>query len=65
MKPAAPRNLPASVAARLRDRSRRTGDDYQVLLAAYFCERFLYRLSRSSVGNRFVLKGPLCPTRNR
>jgi hypothetical protein len=32
MKPAAPRNLPASVAARLRDRSRRTGDDYQLLL---------------------------------
>ena len=59
MKPAGARNLPASVAARLRDRSRRTGDDYQILLAAYFCERFLYRLSRSSVGNRFVLKGAM------
>jgi hypothetical protein len=35
--------LPASVAAPLRDRSRRTGDDYQLLLVAYLCERFLYR----------------------
>lgn len=51
--------MPASVAARLRDRSRRTGDDYQLLLVAYLCERFLYRLSRSSVGNRFVLKGAM------
>jgi hypothetical protein len=59
MKLPGPRNLPASVAARLRERSRRTGDDYQLLLAAYFCERFLYRLSRSSVGDRFVLKGAM------
>lgn len=59
MKAPGPGNLPASVAARLRDRSRRTGDDYQLLLAAYFCERFLYRLSRSSVSDRFVLKGAM------
>jgi len=59
MKSTGPKNLPASVAARLRDTSRRTGDDYQVLLAAYFCERFLYRLSRSSVSDRFVLKGAM------
>jgi hypothetical protein len=59
MKTPGPRNLPASVAARLRDRSRQTGDDYQLLLVAYLCERFLYRLSRSSVGNRFVLKGAM------
>jgi hypothetical protein len=59
MKPQGPRNLPASVAARLRDRSRRTGDDYQLLLGAYFCERFLYRLSQSAVRDRFVLKGAM------
>ena len=44
--------MPASVAARLRDRSRATGDDYQVLLTAYFFERFLFRLSRSPVRRR-------------
>jgi len=59
MKPSGPRNLPASVAARLRDRSHATGDDYQVLLTAYFFERFLYRLSRSPVSDRFVLKGAM------
>jgi hypothetical protein len=35
MKPPGPRNLAASVAARLRDMSRRTGDDYQILLGAW------------------------------
>ena len=59
MKPPGPRNLAASVAARLRDMSRRTGDDYQILLGAYFCERFLYRLSQSPVSARFVLKGAM------
>jgi hypothetical protein len=59
MKPPGPRNLAASVAARLRDMSRRTGDDYQILLGAYFCERFLYRLSQSPVRARFVLKGAM------
>jgi len=59
MKPSGPTNMPASVAARLRDRSRATGDDYQVLLTAYFFERFLFRLSRSPVSDRFVLKGAM------
>jgi hypothetical protein len=57
VKPPGRRNLAASVAARLRKTSRRTGDDYQILLGAYFCERFLYRLSQSPVNGRFVLKG--------
>jgi len=43
MKPPGRRNLAASVAARLLDTSRRTGDDYQILPSAYFCERFFYR----------------------
>jgi hypothetical protein len=59
MKPPGRRNLAASIADRLLETSRRTGDDYQLLLAAYFCERFLYRLSQSSVSDRFALKGAL------
>jgi len=52
-------NLPASVAARLLNRAKQTGDDYQTLLASYCLERFLYRLGASSVRNRFVLKGAM------
>jgi hypothetical protein len=59
MKPPGRRNLAASIADRLLETCRRTGDDYQLLLAAYFCERFLYRLSQSSVSDRFALKGAM------
>lgn len=59
MKPPGRRNLAASVAARLLEKARRTGDDYQLILGAYFCERFLYRLSQSPVSARFVLKGAM------
>jgi len=52
-------NLPASVHARLLNRAHETGDDYQTLLTNFCFERFLYRLSRSSVRNRFVLKGAM------
>ncbi len=53
------RNLPASVAARLLDRARQTGDEYQTLLTAYCFERFLYRLGVSELRDRFVLKGAM------
>ncbi len=53
------RNLSASVAARLLERAKRTGEDYQALLTAFFCERFLYRLGLSGVRRRFVLKGAM------
>jgi hypothetical protein len=53
------RNLSASVLARLLERARRTGDDYQVLLVAFACERFLHRLDSSIVRDRFVLKGAM------
>lgn len=53
------RNLPASVAARLLNRAKRTGDDYQILLTSFCCERFLYRLGISDARNRFVLKGAM------
>ena len=53
------RNLPASVLARLSNRARQTGEDYQVLLNAFVCERFLHRLGASQAADRFVLKGAM------
>ncbi|MBD3237471.1 MAG: nucleotidyl transferase AbiEii/AbiGii toxin family protein [Candidatus Eisenbacteria bacterium] len=53
------RDIAASVAARLLNRAKETGDEYQNLLTAYALERFLYRLSRSDRSKRFVLKGAL------
>jgi hypothetical protein len=52
-------NLAASVAARLLNRAKQSGDDYQTLLTSYCCERFLYRLGTSGVRDRFVLKGAM------
>ena len=52
-------NLAASVAARLLNRAKQTGDDYQTLLTSYCLERFLYRLGASSLRDRFVLKGAM------
>lgn len=52
-------NLAASVAARLLNRTRETGDDYQMLLTSYCIERFLYRLSISDRREGFVLKGAM------
>jgi len=52
-------NLAASVAARLLNRARERGEDYQTLLSSYCLERFLYRLGRSALRDRFVLKGAM------
>ena len=52
-------DLAASVAARLLNRARQTGDDYQTLLTSFCFERFLYRLGMSEVRERFVLKGAM------
>lgn len=54
-----PVNLAESVRQRLLNLARREGEDFQVTLNNYFLERFLYRLSRSAVHHRFVLKGAL------
>jgi len=59
MNPRSSRNPAASVLALLLKEAKRAGDDYQVLLNAYICERFLYRLGFSSMRDRFVLKGAL------
>ena len=52
-------DLAASVLARLLNKSKATGDDYQTLLTSYCFERFLYRLGVSPLRNRFVLKGAM------
>ena len=53
------RNLPASVTARLLNRAKQAGDDYQTILTSFCLERFLYRLGESEVRDRFVLKGAM------
>jgi type I restriction enzyme S subunit len=52
-------NVAASVHARLMNRSRQTGEDFQFLLQRYGAERLLYRLGLSPYRDRFVLKGAM------
>lgn len=49
----------ASVLARLLNRSRNTGENYNLLLSRFVIERLLYRLSVSPHAGSFVLKGAL------
>ncbi len=53
----APKNVGASVRARLLRLARDRGDDFQLLLLRYVNERLLYRLATSEHAPRFVLKG--------
>jgi len=53
------KNLPASVQARLQKNARTSKRPFQELLQYYAMERFLYRLSKTPHGARFVLKGAL------
>jgi len=52
-----PKNIVASVQARLVDRSRELGVEHQLTLARFGGERLLYRLSKSEFADRFILKG--------
>jgi predicted nucleotidyltransferase component of viral defense system len=52
-----PKNLVASVQARLVERSRVLGVEHQLTLARFGGERLLYRLSKSEFADRFILKG--------
>jgi len=52
-----PKNVPASIRERLRNLARPDGSDFNLLLAAFATERFLYRLSQSKHAEHFVLKG--------
>jgi predicted nucleotidyltransferase component of viral defense system len=53
------KNVAASVKQRLLNLSRRTGEDFQLLLTRYAVERLLFRLAKSEYANRFVLKGAI------
>ena len=57
--PREPRNIGASVRARLLDRARAEKSDFQILLTRYALERLLYRLSVSEHRERFILKGAM------
>lgn len=56
------RDVGASVRARLLTLARQKNQLFDVLLTRYVLERFLYRLSKSDFGERFVLKGALLLT---
>jgi hypothetical protein len=51
------RNLSASVLAHLLIRAKQTGDDYQNLITAFLCERFLYRLGTRKI-EKWLPGGP-------
>jgi len=51
------KNIAESVRARLLNLSKQRGDEFQLTLANYVIERFLYRLGQSPLRDRFVLKG--------
>jgi predicted nucleotidyltransferase component of viral defense system len=53
------KNVAHSVRERLLNLSRRSGEDFQLLLTRYAVERLLYRLARSEHRDDFVLKGAM------
>ncbi len=52
-------NVGASVRQRLLNLRDQTGENAQALFTQFAIERFLYRLSRSAIADRFVLKGAM------
>lgn len=55
----APKNLSASVKARLLALARSRDETFNALLTRYGIERLLYRLGRSRHADRFLLKGAM------
>lgn len=53
------KNLVASVRARLMNHAQATGRPFQEVLQYYAMERLLYRLSKSTHSDDFILKGAL------
>ena len=53
------KNISASVRQRLLNLRQAKREDYNALLTQYAIERFLYRLSKSDLAERFVLKGAM------
>jgi predicted nucleotidyltransferase component of viral defense system len=54
-----PKDVAASVRARLLELSRRRGVEFQLVLSEFAIERLLYRLGVSPHADRFVLKGAM------
>jgi len=52
-------NLAASMHQRLLNQSKARGIDFNLLLARFTVERFLYRLAQSAYADQFVLKGAM------
>ena len=50
-------DIAASIKARLLNRARETGEEFELFLVRYACERFLYRLGTSALRERCILKG--------
>lgn len=50
-------NLAASIKARLLNKARIVGSEFELFLVRYACERFLYRLGESVERDRCILKG--------
>lgn len=59
MKGRQPKNMPASVHQRLHNWAVEHHDDMNLVLTRYALERLLYRLSRSTHADQFVLKGAM------
>jgi len=57
VKPGGPKNIVASIQARLVQRSHELDVEHQLTLARFGGERLLYRLSKSEFADRFILKG--------
>jgi len=54
-----PKNIGASIRQKLLNLSQQSKQDYNLILARYAAERFLYRLSQSRYASHFILKGAL------
>lgn len=54
-----PKNIVASIHARLKNEASRQGKPFAEILQYYAMERFLYRFSRSIYSDKFILKGGL------
>ena len=50
-------NVAASIRARLLNKARSVGSEFELFLVRYACERFLYRLGESAERERCILKG--------
>jgi len=57
-----PKDIAASVRARLLNLSREQEQDFQRVLVSYGLERLLYRLSVSKHRERYILKGGMLVT---